>query len=145
MARRRRPRRPVRVIETDYHLKARLTGGLFVVDQARECQVSDRAARLGMVARAMSNAISHLKARYCRSIMNTASISPDAEARRLIDGLTTELLTKDASPAVAAAEQAAHACVSVLADRLISTTMSGAALEWARTRKAVLHWIDVSH
>jgi hypothetical protein len=92
----------------------------------------------------MSNAISHLKARYCRSIMNTASISPEAEARHLIDGLTTELPTSDTSPAVAAAEQEAYNCLRALADRLTSTTMSGAALELAKTRKAILRWMDAS-
>lgn len=97
-----------------------------------------------MLARAMSNAISHLKARYCRSIMNTASNSPELEARQLIDGLTTELPTSGASPAVAAAERDAYACIHALADRLTAVTISAAALEWTKARKAVLRWIDTS-
>lgn len=97
-----------------------------------------------MVARAMSNAISHLKARYCRSIMNTASISAELEARRLIDALATELPTPGASPAVTAAEHAAYDCIHALADRMVSATISGAALEWSRARKSILHWIEAS-
>jgi hypothetical protein len=112
----------------------------------RECWIPDPGKCRGVLARAMSNAISHLKARYCRSIMNTASTSPEMDARHLIDGLTTELPTSGASPAVAvaAAEQDAYACIHVLADRLTVATMSGAALEWVKARKAVLRWIEAS-
>lgn len=110
----------------------------------RECRIPDRGKCHDVLARAMSNAISHLKARYCRSIMNTASISPEMEARHLIDGLATELPTSGVSSAVAAAEQDAYACIHVLADRLTAATISGAALEWAKARKAVLRWIEAS-
>jgi hypothetical protein len=108
----------------------------------RKCRVADRGKCRGVIARVMSNAISHLKARYCRSIMNTASISPEIEARHLIDGLATELPTSGASPAVAAAERDAYECIHALADRLTAATISGAALEWAKARKAVLRWIE---
>ena len=113
-------------------------------DNRDECQVPDRNKQRRVIARAMSNAISHLKARYCRSIMNTASISPDTEARHLIDALTTERPTANVSPAVATAERDAYQCFHTLSDRLTGTTMSAAALEWARARKAILRWIDIS-
>lgn len=121
-----------------------LTGVFLLRDRMRECRIPDRGKSHDMLARAMSNAISHLKARYCRSIMNTASISPEMEARHLIDRLTTELPTSGASPAVATAERDAYACIHVLADRLTAATISGAALEWTKARKAVLHWIETS-
>lgn len=92
----------------------------------------------------MSNAISHLKARYCRAIMTTASNSPEFEARHLIDSLATERPTPGASPDVAAAEQAAYDCIHTLADRLTSASVSGTALEWAKARKAVLLWVEAS-
>lgn len=109
-----------------------------------EGRIPDRTKDRGVVARAMSNAISYLKARYCRSVMNTAAISPETEARHLIDALTTERPTIDVSPAVAAAEHDAYESFQALADRLTTATMSVAAVEWARARKAVLRWIDVS-
>lgn len=89
----------------------------------------------------MSNAISLLKANYCRSILRTASIGTDSETRRLIDGLATERPTPDTSPVVAEAEQAAITAIRELADHLTGNSASSAGMQWTRAGRAIEQWI----
>jgi hypothetical protein len=89
----------------------------------------------------MTDAISMLKANYCRSIMRTASIGTDIETRRLIDGLTTERPTPDTSLVVAEAEKAALTAIKELADQLNGSSIGSAGMQWTRAGRAIERWI----
>jgi hypothetical protein len=89
----------------------------------------------------MSNAISELKARYCRSVLRTAATGADHEARHLINALATERPTADTRPDVAGAERAALAAITALATHLQNRSIAFAAAEWSAAEHAVLHWI----
>lgn len=91
----------------------------------------------------MSNAISLLKANYCRSIIRTASIGTEDEARRFIEGLLTEPPTPGTSPEVAEAEAAAFAAIANLASHVAGRTpLSG--IEWTKASRAVERWIALA-
>lgn len=92
----------------------------------------------------MSDPISLLKARYCRSIMKTASILDDSQARRLIAALTTEVPTPETSPQVGIAERDALASIICLSDRLQNRTVASAASEWQTASDAILRWISAA-
>jgi hypothetical protein len=89
----------------------------------------------------MSNAVSLLKANYCRSIMRTASISNAAEAGRLIFGLTTECRTPDVRADVADAEAASLAIIFSLSDKFAERAAVVGGTEWERASRAIEHWI----
>jgi hypothetical protein len=93
---------------------------------------------------AMSDEISLLKARYCRSVMATAAISPDAEARHLIGTLTTEAATVCVSPRVAQSEISALMAIRNLADQIHGRSLSSASSEWTRARTSVENWIGAA-
>lgn len=103
------------------------------------CLIRDFNVANPLLSDGMTNAISLLKANYCRSIVRTASIGTDNETRRLIDGLTTESPTPDTSPDVAEAERSALAAIRDLADQLNGRSRRG--MEWTKAGRAIERWI----
>lgn len=89
----------------------------------------------------MSDGISLLKARYCRSILKTASIASDQEARRLIGGLTTERQTDGTTESVASAEKLALSAIDGLAKQLQAKRGGFAPTDWSRAEQAVESWL----
>lgn len=92
----------------------------------------------------MSNHISYLKARYCRSVMTTAANGSDDGARHLITCLTTEIPTTGTSSLVYAAERDALAAIAVLSDRMLSRTVAAAVVEWRHASEAILRWVNTA-
>lgn len=92
----------------------------------------------------MSNAISELKARYCRSILCTAALGPDETAHRLVDALTTERPTSGTSPDIAEAERAALSAIETLAHQLHGRSVAYVSGEWTRANDAVRRWVDLA-
>jgi hypothetical protein len=72
--------------------------------------------------------------------MRTASTGSDAETRRLIDGLTSEVPTDGTSQDVADAERSALSAIRKLADQVNGQNDAGRA-EWTRTGRAIERWI----
>jgi hypothetical protein len=91
----------------------------------------------------MNDEISLLKARYCRSILKTASIGIEPEVRRLVLGLTTEVPTVDTSASIADAEGQALDAIRALADQLAGRSAAAASGEWQRAIRAVETWVRV--
>lgn len=94
-----------------------------------------------MLVRAMSDDTSLVKARYCRSILKTATHCADLEARRLLDALATEPATSGASPTVEAAERAALSALRALADHSRGKSIAFGSGEWTRAQQSVENWI----
>jgi hypothetical protein len=84
------------------------------------------------------------KARYCRAVMGTATISDIDQARHLIGCLVTEPPTANASPAVQAAEAHALASIATLHERLAMASTAAAAGEWKLAEDAVRRWIEAA-
>lgn len=92
----------------------------------------------------MSDAISLLKANYCRSIMRTASIGSDIEARRLIDGLTTETATPGTTAEVAEAEKQALLAIHALAEHIHGQGARVTGVEWTKASLAIDRWVEAA-
>lgn len=92
----------------------------------------------------MSNAISLLKANYCRAIMRTAEIGTESEARRMVDGLTTETSTPDTTPAVSQAEREALLAIHDLAEHLHIRGGSVRGHEWNRATQSIAAWVKAA-
>ena len=90
----------------------------------------------------MSDHTSFLKARYCRSVLTTATISPLEEARHLVRCLTTEPLTPDVSRAVQIAERDALASILKLYERFETRSAAAVAGEWNNASEAIQRWIN---
>jgi orotidine-5'-phosphate decarboxylase len=73
--------------------------------------------------------------------MNTATLATDAEARHLVNGLTTEVATPGASPQIGMMEAAALAAIRALADHLHGRSIAFASSEWSKARQAIESWI----
>lgn len=89
----------------------------------------------------MNDKISFLKARYCHSVLNTASTCSDEEARHLVECLATELLTPSTSTRVKIAERNALAAIYVLSERLRERSVSSAVGDWKLASSAISQWI----
>lgn len=89
----------------------------------------------------MSTHLSFLKARYCLAVLNTASISPDDEARHLIECLVTEPLTPNLAPEAKIAERDALATIMTLFERLRGRSITAVSAEWKLAKEAVLCWV----
>lgn len=89
----------------------------------------------------MSNQVSFLKARYCLSVMRTAEISPQQEARHLIACLSTETPTAQTNRQVAAVERDAYAAILLLHERFRDRSVSAVAGEWKAAVIAVTRWV----
>ncbi len=63
----------------------------------------------------MNDRESLIKAHYCKSILNVASVSTDQEARGLMEGVTNEQSTPNTSGRMAEAERAALTAIRQLA------------------------------
>jgi hypothetical protein len=92
----------------------------------------------------MSNANSLLKANYCRAIMKAANHGPDSEARRLVDGLTTEVTTPGTTPQAAEAEREALLAIHALSQHLHGRMRATSGLEWTRATLAIDRWVEVA-
>ncbi|QUS40340.1 hypothetical protein RPMA_16975 [Tardiphaga alba] len=92
----------------------------------------------------MSDHISFLKARYCTSVLKTATISTDDEARHLIACLSLELPTSHTSQAVNIAERDALASILALSERFAGRSAASVASEWRAASDAVRRWIETS-
>lgn len=89
----------------------------------------------------MSDDQSLIKARYCRSILRVVAISTDLEARRLLEGLTTEPPTFSTSPPVAEAERAALAAIRDVSEYPHGRSAPQSSVEWVRALRAVESWL----
>lgn len=89
----------------------------------------------------MSRESSLLKARYCLTVLKTASMSPDPEARRLIACLATEQPTLGLTAQVAQAELERVFALRMLAERLQDCSISSVSAEWHRAQNALLRWM----
>jgi hypothetical protein len=85
----------------------------------------------------MSDDQSLIKARYCRSILKVAAISTEQEARILLNGLATEQLTPNTSPAMAEAERAALTAIRDLAGYQHGRSVPQNSSEWMRAARAI--------
>src|SRR6478609_7023706 len=92
----------------------------------------------------MSDSISLLKARYCLSVMRTASHCSLEEARHLVRCLSSEYLTPNTSRAVAIAERDALAAMLTLHERFAERSAGAVAGEWNTTESALVRWIETS-
>lgn len=92
----------------------------------------------------MSDKISYLKARYCRSVLATATISSLEEARHLVLCLTSEPLTPDTSREVHIAERDALASVLTLHERFDTRSAAAVAGEWKSANDAILRWLHAA-
>lgn len=92
----------------------------------------------------MSDSISLLKARYCLSVMRTASLCTLEEARHLVHCLSTEYLTPDTSRAVAIAERDALAAMMTLHERFLGRSVGAVAGEWSTAENALVRWVETS-
>lgn len=92
----------------------------------------------------MTDEISFLKARYCWSIMRTANISSDDEARRLIACLGTETLTGGLSRSVMSAERNALATILKLSEQFQDRSRTAVATEWRAALDDIRVWIDAA-
>jgi hypothetical protein len=92
----------------------------------------------------MSDEISYLKARYCRSVLTTANISSLEEARHLVRCLTSEPLTSDTSREVQIAERDALAAILTLHERFETRSAAAVAGDWKNASDAVLRWMHAA-
>jgi hypothetical protein len=91
----------------------------------------------------MNDRESLIKAHYCKSILNVASISTDQEARGLMDGVTTEQSTPNTSGPMAEAERAALTAIRDLAVHRRDSILPQSAM--TRAMQAVEFWLSVHH
>jgi hypothetical protein len=91
----------------------------------------------------MSDDQSLIKARYCRSILKVAAISTEQEARILLNGLATEQVTTNTSPAMAEAERVALTAIRDLAGYQHGRSVPQSSSEWMRAARAIQLWLNV--
>jgi hypothetical protein len=87
---------------------------------------------------------SFIKARYCRVVLKTVSISPEQDARKLLLGLATEHPTLGTSPAVASAEAAALDALSEVGRKVAAGDLRVTAIDLTQARQTVQRWIEVA-
>lgn len=92
----------------------------------------------------MSDTISLQKARYCLSILRTASLCSLEEARHLVHCLNTEFLTPHTSRPVAVAERDALAAIATLHERFAGRSIGAVAGEWNTAENALVRWVETS-